>query len=237
MHNSTEEYLEAIYNLTRNGKAASTSDISKRLKITPSSVTEMFKKLADEEYIIYAPYQGVTLTEKGTALGKKMSRKHRLLERFLYDTLKIGKEKVHEEACAMEHTLSDEAERALCLALKYPDRCPDDRQTIPPCNLNFSSCQECREWDKGNFEDLQKRKKDVISLLELKTKKEATIAFIRGGKGMLQRLCDMGLTPGTKITVSRIAPLKGPVEINVRGCKLALGNRIADNIFVETPEK
>jgi DtxR family Mn-dependent transcriptional regulator len=47
----------------------------------------------------------------------------------------------------------------------------------------------------------------------------------------------MGLTPGTKITVSRIAPLKGPVEINIRGCKLALGNRIADNIFVEAPEK
>jgi DtxR family Mn-dependent transcriptional regulator len=237
MHNSTEEYLEAIYNLTRGGKTATTSEISKRLNISPASVTEMFKKLAADEYISYAPYQGVTLTGKGKSLGQKMARKHRLLERFLHDTLKIGKEKVHEEACAMEHTLSDEAERALCQALKYPDRCPDDRQTIPPCNLNFASCQECMEWNKGNFEEIRKREKDVISLLELKTKTEAKIAFIRGGKGMLQRLCDMGLTPGTKITVSRIAPLKGPVEINIRGCKLALGNRIADNIFVEAPEK
>jgi DtxR family Mn-dependent transcriptional regulator len=237
MHNSTEEYLEAIYNLTRGGKTATTSEISKRLNISPASVTEMFKKLAADEYISYAPYQGVTLTGKGKSLGQKMARKHRLLERFLHDTLKIGKEKVHEEACAMEHTLSDEAERALCQALKYPDRCPDDRQTIPPCNLNFASCQECMEWNKGNFEEIRKREKDVISLLELKTKTEAKIAFIRGGKGMLQRLCDMGLTPGTKITVSRIAPLKGPVEINIRGCKLALGNRIADNIFVEAPKK
>lgn len=237
MHNSTEEYLEAIYNLTRGGKTATTSEISKRLNISPASVTEMFKKLAADEYISYAPYQGVTLTGKGKSLGQKMARKHRLLERFLHDTLKIGKEKVHEEACAMEHTLSDEAERALCQALKYPDRCPDDRQTIPPCNLNFASCQECMEWNKGNFEEIRKREKDVISLLELKTKTEAKIAFIRGGKGMLQRLCDMGLTPGIKITVSRIAPLKGPVEINIRGCKLALGNRIADNIFVEAPEK
>jgi DtxR family Mn-dependent transcriptional regulator len=236
MHDSTQEYLEAVFNLTRGGKSATTSDISRRLNVSPSSVTEMFKKLADDGYITYSPYQGGTLTEKGMALGKKMARKHRLLERFLYDTLKIGKDKVHEEACAMEHTLSDEAERALCLALKYPDRCPDDGKMIPPCNLDFASCQECREWNKGNFEELQKRKKDVISLLELKTNREATVAFIRGGKSMLQRLCDMGLTPGTRVNVSRIAPMKGPVEINVRGSKLALGNRIAGNIFVEAPD-
>jgi DtxR family Mn-dependent transcriptional regulator len=236
MHDSTQEYLEAIFNLTRGGKSATTTDISKRLNISPSSVTEMFKKLADEQYIAYSPYQGATLTEKGMTIGKKMARKHRLLERFLHDTLKIGNDKVHEEACAMEHTLSDEAERALCLALKYPDRCPDDGKMIPPCNLDFASCQECREWNKGNFEQLQKRKKDVISLLELKTQKEATIAFIRGGKSMLQRLCDMGLTPGTKVNVSRVAPMKGPIEINVRGSKLALGNRIAGNIFVEAPD-
>jgi DtxR family Mn-dependent transcriptional regulator len=237
MHNSTEEYLEAVYNITRDGKAASTSDISKRLNISAASVTEMFKKLADEDYISYSPYHGVTLTGKGSALGRKMARKHRLLERFLHDTLKIGKEKVHDEACAMEHTLSDEAERALCLSLKYPDRCPDDEKMIPPCDLDFATCQECSEWNKGNFEQLRKRQKEVISLLELKASREATIAFIRGGKCMLQRLCDMGLTPGTKIKVSRIAPLKGPVEINLRGSKLALGNRVAGNIFVEAPDR
>ena len=43
----------------------------------------------------------------------------------------------------------------------------------------------------------------------------------------------MGLTPGTKISISRIAPFKGPVEIAVRGCKLALGDEIVCNVFVE----
>jgi DtxR family Mn-dependent transcriptional regulator len=46
----------------------------------------------------------------------------------------------------------------------------------------------------------------------------------------------MGLTPGTRIKVSRIAPLKGPVEIAVRGSKLALGDTIACNVFVQRPE-
>jgi len=53
---------------------------------------------------------------------------------------------------------------------------------------------------------------------------------------MLQRLCDIGMTPGTKVNVSRGAPMKGPIEINVRGSKLARGNRIAGNIFVEAPD-
>ena len=233
MSSSTEEYLEAIYNLTRNMEPATTSAISKRMNISPASVTQMCKKLADDGYINYSPYQGVTLTPEGLSLGEKMTRKHRLLERFLHDTLKIGNDKVHAEACAMEHTLSDEAERALCLALNYPDKCPDDGKLIPPCNLDFSSCEECKAWDKSNFEELQKRKENVVALSTLKKNEEGAIAFIRGGQNILHRLCDMGLTPGTNISVSRAAPLKGPVEIIVRGCKLALGNQIAGNVFVK----
>lgn len=234
MSNSTEEYLEAIYYLTHNGEAATTSAISKRLNIAPASVTEMLRKMADEEYVNYSPYQGATLTSRGLVIGERITRKHRLLERFLHDTLKIGKEKVHAEACAMEHALSDEAERALCQALKVPDRCPDDEKLIPPCNLNFSSCKECKEWGKDNFEAVQKRTENIVALSTLKENQEGTIAFIRGENRILRRLNDMGLTPGTKISIFRIAPLKGPVEIAVRGCKLALGDEIACNVFVES---
>src|SRR4030043_298048 len=134
MSTSTEEYLEALYNLTRESEPASTSAISKRLNITPASVTEMMHKLANERYVNYSPYQGVTLTPKGYRIAEKMTRKHRLLERFLHDVLKIGNDRVHKEACEMEHALSDETARALCQTLKSPDRCPDDRKVIPPCD-------------------------------------------------------------------------------------------------------
>jgi DtxR family Mn-dependent transcriptional regulator len=233
MSTSTEEYLEALYTLTQNGKTASTTEISKRLKIAPASVTEMMRKLADSGYVNYSPYQGVTLTPKGFKIAEKMTRKHRLLERFLHDMLKIGNDKVHKEACAMEHALSDETERALCLTLKAPDKCPDDEKVVPPCDLGFSSCDECRKWDGSNLEEVGKRDASVVSVSTLKEKQEGTIAFIRGDNRVLRRLLDMGLTPGTKIMVSRIAPLKGPVEIAVRGSKLALGDEIACNVFIE----
>jgi DtxR family Mn-dependent transcriptional regulator len=233
MSSSTEEYLEAIYNLTQNGEAATTSALSKRLNIAPASTTEMLRKLAGEKYVHYSPYQGVTLTSKGLKVGERITRKHRLLERFLHDTLKIGKDRVHAEACAMEHSLSDEAERALCQTLKAPDKCPDDNKLIPPCNLNFTSCQECKESQKDSFDTIQKRKENVVSLSTLKEKQEGTIAFIRGENRVLRRLCDMGLTPGAKIGITRVAPMKGPVEIAVRGSKLALGDEIACNVFIK----
>ncbi len=232
MSDSTEEYLEALYTLTQDNKTATTSGISKRLRISPASVTEMLRKLASSGHVNYSRYQGVTLTAKGFAEAEKLARRHRLLERFLHDVLKIGNDRVHHEACRMEHALSDATERAICRTLKSPDRCSDDQKAIPACNLRFSSCNECRGCEDA-FEKVGPRKTSVVSISALKEKQKGTIAFIRGDQKALRRLLDLGLTPGTRITVVRVAPLKGPVEIAVRGSHLALGDEIACNVFVE----
>ncbi|OGN98997.1 MAG: DtxR family iron (metal) dependent repressor [Chloroflexi bacterium RBG_13_51_18] len=233
MSNSTEEYLEALYSLRRETEPVSTSALSKRLNIAPASVTEMMHKLAEKGYVKYSPYHGVTLTSKGYRSAEKMTRKHRLLERFLHDVLKIGNDKVHKEACEMEHALSDETARAMCQALESPDSCPDDGQLIPACDLGFSSCEECRKWGQDNPEKISKRKSSVVSMSDLKENQEGLISFIRGDNNVLRRLLDLGLTPDTKIKVCRVSPLKGPVEIACRGSRLALGDEIARNVFVE----
>jgi DtxR family Mn-dependent transcriptional regulator len=238
MSASIEEYLEALYNLTQDGRTANNAELAKRLKVTPASVSEMLKKLAEKEYVNYSPHQGATLAPKGFAIAEKMTRKHRLLERFLHDMLKIGNDKVHAEACEMEHALSDETERALCQTLKAPDKCPDDEKIIPACSFGFSNCEECHKLGPDNLGEVGQRKVNVVALSSLKEKQEGNVAFIRGDNKVLRRLMDMGLTPGTRVRVSRIAPLKGPVEIAVRGSKLALGDEIVCNVFVEKlPDK
>ena len=228
-----EEYLEALYTLTQEGKKAGTSELSRKLKIAPASVTQMLQKLGEGGFVDYSPYHGASLTGKGSKIAENMTRKHRLLERFLHDTLKIDRAKVHHEACEMEHALSDEATRSLCQTLKAPARCPDDDMLIPACDLDFKSCDECRACGPGNIENTGKRKTDVVSLGSFKEKQEGKIAFIRGDNKVLRRLLDLGLIPGTRIRVNRVAPLKGPVEITVRGSRLALGDEIACNIFLE----
>jgi len=230
---TTQDYLKTIYTLSRNKDLVSTTEISKKLNVAPASVTEMLKKLSEEDLIKYEPYKGSALTIKGRREAQKILRKHRLLENFLTDILHIGKDKVPSQACEMEHALSDEAEESLCRLLKHPDRCSDDGNTIPACDLPFESCEECIALHAKGLEEVGKRKENLLALSELKNGDSGKIQFIRGGHSVLQRLLDMGLTPGTKIVLLKAAPFEGPIEISVRGSKLAIGRGIASKVFVE----
>jgi DtxR family Mn-dependent transcriptional regulator len=230
---SVEDYVKALYILSKNGESISTTEIAEHFKIAPASVTEMLKKLAKMGYVKYSPYHGARLTSKGFQVAERITRKHRLLERFLHDVLKIGTDKVHVQACEMEHHLSDEAEEALCRFLKHPAVCPDDGKTIPACELPFSTCEECINLHNKNLEESGKRERIPVAISHLKNGEHGRVSFIRGGHKVLQRLCDMGLTPGTEITVVKSAPFHGPLEILVRGSRLALGRGMAEIIFVE----
>ena len=234
---SVEDYLKTVYDLSKNGTPASTTEISHTLKVAPASVTEMLKKLAENNYIQYSPYHGTTLTSNGKRIAQRTLRKHRLLERFLYDTLKIDKLKVHNQACEMEHALSDEAEESLCRLLHHPDRCPDDGKAIPPCDLQIRSCEECMQLHKQGLEEVGKHSQNLTSIGDLKEGQQGKIFFIRGEHKILQRLLDMGLTPGTKINIIKVAPLAGPIELLVRSSRLALGKDIASNVFVDLEAK
>ena len=105
---SQENYLKTLYNLqTKNSGPVKTQSLSDSLAVAPGSVTEMLKKLADDGYVSYLPYKGVVLTESGVDLGRKMLRRHRLIELFLCKTLGFSWDEVHEEAENLEHAVSD----------------------------------------------------------------------------------------------------------------------------------
>lgn len=230
---SIEEYLEIIYKLHKREDKITTKLISEELGVSPSSVTGMLKKLDKMGYVDYTPYRGVRLTAAGLRVSEKITRKHRLLEKFLCDILKIKKEKVHEEACEMEHSLSDDAERALCHVLEHPDKCPDDHELIPACDLKFSSCEECLNSNEEEVNEVGKRNKNLIPVMELKNRQKGKVSFIRGNYNVIRRLLDMGITIGAVINLVKVAPLSGPVEVAIRGSKLAIGRDIACNVFVE----
>jgi DtxR family Mn-dependent transcriptional regulator len=224
---SVEEYLEAIYSFNEKGELAKNTELAKKLRVAPPSVTQMIKKLAEEGLVEHQPYKGVALTGRGMALAQKVVRKHRLLERFLHDFLGLNRDKIHDEACRMEHTLSDEAALALCKALDSPETCPDDEKPIPPCPLNVEDCDECASAREDGSMML------LTELSNLKPGERGIVAFVRGGTRACQRLLDMGLTNGTEVTVVNAAPFNGPIEVSVRETTLALGRGLADKVLVE----
>lgn len=227
-----EQYLKTILALSEDGEPVKTTDISKKMTLAPATVTESLQKLASDGLVEYEPYHGTSLTEEGIAIATKIRRKHRLLERFLSDMLGLESSKVHDQACEMEHNLSDEAEVALCRILNHPETCSDDDQSIPPCGLDVESCVECKEQTLTDIVP-EKERKPMKPLTDLGEGEKATIQFIRGGKSIVQRLNSMGLTKGAQIKLQKSSPFSGPVEISIRGCKVALGRGVAKKIFVQ----
>jgi len=226
-----EEYLEALLDLSKDGAAVKTNELAGRLRVAPASVTEALQRLRRDGMVSYEPYRGATLTAKGATAARRIKRKHRLLEVLLTRVLRMAPRKAHEEACRMEHSLSDEAETAICRTLRGPDLCPHGRP-IPPCDADVGSCAECLSEGAPAF---RKSGPEPVPLTSLPPRKSSRVVFVRGGRAIVKRLCDLGLTPGTPVSLLRSAPMNGPVEIRVRGCNLALGRAIAEKIFVERP--
>lgn len=226
-----EEYLESIYDIAGKDGAARTTAIAKCLKLAPASVTEALQHMAENGLVTYEPYKGAALTEQGLEIAMKIKRRHRLLEVFLTDTLHISEDKVHAEACKMEHTLSDETENALCKMLNAPARCPHG-SPISPCALAVGTCDECDVAAAREGHVMHER--NIVPITELGPCEKGVIAFLRGDKKVVQRLSDLGLTLKTEVEVMRKAPMNGPIEVCVRRTKLAIARDIADNIFVDT---
>jgi DtxR family Mn-dependent transcriptional regulator len=228
-----EEYLETIYDIAGKDGAARTTAIAKCLNLAPASVTEALQHMAENGLVVYEPYKGVTLTKQGLEIATKIKRRHRLLEVFLTDILHIKQEKVHAEACKMEHAISDETENALCRMLNSPARCPHG-SPISPCNKDVRSCEEC-DLAPGRMRHRYHggHGPNIVPITDLVPREKGVIAFIRGDKKVVQRLSDLGLTLRTEVEMLRKAPMNGPIEVCVRRTNLAIARDIADNIFVD----
>ena len=225
-----EEYLEVLYRNGSNGEQVSTTQLSRSLKIAPGSVTQMLKKLEDLGYITYIPYQGATLTDSGMKIAQKITRKHRILEKFLLDILKVKQENIHDQACEMEHVLSDEAERALCTMLNNPDLCPDEN-VIPACDFDFDSCQQC--YSQKDFDQIINRKFNLLSISELNSDSEGIISFIRGDNNLLDTINKLGIRTGLNMKFNHsYSNTSDYYLVYIDDIEIELSKELANNIFI-----
>ncbi len=109
---SVEDYLEAIYTMVKKKGYARTTDIKNILSHSAASVTEMFQKLDRDGYVNYEKYGGVTLTDDGMKIAREVSKRHKVLTRFL-EILGIPEDIAEEDACRIEHSVHDETVKLL----------------------------------------------------------------------------------------------------------------------------
>ena len=104
---SKEDYLEAIWALESEDGVARVRDIAARLDVGKSAVTAALKSLAKRDLVNYAPYEFITLTDRGRELAKEVDRRHQVLRRFLMEVLGLEAEVAEANACRMEHVVDN----------------------------------------------------------------------------------------------------------------------------------
>lgn len=104
---SQEDYLEAIFWLTRENRVARSRDISQRLRVTKPSVTTALRQLGIDGLIHYSPYSFVTLTDAGAKIARSVVRRHAVLQDFLHRVIGLDATESDALACIIEHSISN----------------------------------------------------------------------------------------------------------------------------------
>lgn len=132
-----ENYLKAIYKANEKTKTAvNTNTIAAYMNTSAASVTDMIKKLALKELVIYERYKGARLSPTGSKTATSVIRKHRLWETFLVQKLGFSWEEVHEIAEELEHINSDKLISKLDEYLGFPKYDPHG-DPIPSADGKF----------------------------------------------------------------------------------------------------
>ena len=121
---SLEDYLEAIYQLARENKAARAKEISKRLGVNRSSVTGALHALSQRKLVNYAPYDIATLTPEGERVAANISHRHLILKDFFIKVLGVNSSEADDSACKMEHVVSEKILDRLAQFVDFIQVCP-----------------------------------------------------------------------------------------------------------------
>ena len=212
---TVENYVKAIYQLAEQGElaAVATGQISAALGVLPGTVTSMLKTLDDGNLATYTPYEGVRLTPAGQALALRVVRRHRLIERFLVETLNLTWDEVHEEAENMEHAVSDWLVDRIDTYLGYPPTDPHG-DPIPTADGTMAaaadkSLAECRPGEPFHLARVTDQSPDFLRFLS-----------------------QAGLEIGAEGSLVAIEPAEDRLTVRIDGANHTLSRETAGKLMV-----
>lgn len=215
---SIEDYLKAVYELTREKERASTNALAEHLGVAAASVTGMLQKLAETKPALldYEKHRGAQLTREGEKVALETIRHHRLLELFLHQILGYEWDEVHEEADRLEHVISERFEARIAEALGDPNHDPHG-DPIPRADLSLPDTAST-----------------VLSTL--RAGESAKVMRVRDtAPDLLRHLSEQGVVPGVEIHVTEYSEFDGNLHLKVgkKSEEIVLGPGITSQVFVE----
>jgi DtxR family Mn-dependent transcriptional regulator len=206
-----EEYLETIYKLSQRG-AVRPTQIAEAIGVSGPTVTVTLRRL-EAQGLTTREGNDISFTDEGLRQALDVVRRHRVAERFLVDVLGLGLDEAHEDACLLEHALSPRVMAALETYLDNPDVCPHGHP-IPGSDGSISTVSgtPLSELSGG----------DQCSVLQLSEDDDAILSY----------LANLGLTPGTSVSVREVSPFGGPLLLDIAGSQCAIAREMAERVLV-----
>jgi DtxR family Mn-dependent transcriptional regulator len=204
-----EEYVEGIYRLQECGEEVTIGKLASYMCVSPGSASTMVKKLAKMGLARHTPYKSVQLTGKGERLAKQLTRTHRILKRFLVDVVGLPWNNVHELACKLEHYVSPEVIELIYEKLNRPKTCPHGSPIDP-------------DEDDHTFQLSQTPPGVRVRLVKITNERYEFLRFLE----------EVGLLPGTLLTVKGKNDLMDLMHLQVGGRSLTIGPEITQHLWV-----
>jgi DtxR family Mn-dependent transcriptional regulator len=206
-----EDYLEKVLNLTHSRQRPPfLHEIAVSLGRDLRQTEDDMDTLVDEGDLILSGKGEVELTPSGHETAERVMRKHRVLQCFLTEMLGVEPSKASDEACMLEHAVSDETIDRLGHYLDQPGI---------PHNRRYA-WRHSGKSGRGKY------------LSDFEEETDLCVCEIQAGEE-IHRLLDLGIVPGEQIRLVRKLG-NHAVVVRVKGCDIALSDEVAASIRVET---
>jgi DtxR family Mn-dependent transcriptional regulator len=208
-------YLEAIYYMWSEGEPLRGARLADWLGVSRPTVTIALRRMARDGMARLTRTKEIELTAAGMQAAEAIVRRHRIMERWLTDTLGLDWVSADAEAARLEHAVSDKVERRLYEVLGRPRTCPHGNP-IP-----------------GHSKAVARE----VRLAELRAGSRAAITRVsevaeREAPRLLAYLHERGLTPGRRLTIVDVDEGGRTVRVRVGDRRLTLSHEAAERLWV-----
>ncbi len=161
-----EEYLQTIFWLHEAGLPMTGANVARAMQLSAPTVHEMVGRLVKDGYITRAADKSISFTDEGLEQAQQVVRRHRLIERFLTDVLKIPWDDVHEEAERLEHAMSPVLEARMMAAIGDAKTCPHGHPIEPGTRIEGVPLGDCEVGAKVTILRFENEAEDLLHLFK-----------------------------------------------------------------------
>jgi DtxR family transcriptional regulator, Mn-dependent transcriptional regulator len=210
---SKEDYLKAILEAESEGETVISATLAHWLKVSPPAVTMAMRRLKKDGLVRVQRDGEVRLTSTGRKIARRLTLRHHLIERMLFEMFGMEWYKVHDEAERLEHAVSPDFESKLLSKLGRGGACPH-----------------------GNLSELEspasRRHRGLLRLSETEAGRHYSVSGIyERDRHLLEFFEARGIRPGAKLSMIE-RNYDDTLSMRTSSRKIVLGRPAADKVWV-----